>query len=41
MAARGGALKGWYHNGVCLASPWPYAAVAAQLALPVDDLVGC
>ncbi|HEX5336905.1 MAG TPA: peptidoglycan-binding protein [Gallionella sp.] len=21
-----GALKGWYHNGVCLESNWPYAA---------------
>ncbi len=21
-----GALKGWYHNGVCLESRWPYAA---------------
>ncbi len=21
-----GALKGWYHNGVCLESKWPYAA---------------
>lgn len=28
-----GALKGWYHNGVCLESRWPYAAGAE--ALPI------
>lgn len=28
-----GALKGWYHNGVCLESKWPYAA--GEDALPV------
>ncbi|MDP1653530.1 MAG: C1 family peptidase [Rhodocyclaceae bacterium] len=28
-----GALKGWYRNGVCLASRWPYAAGAESLPL--------
>ncbi|MDP2170122.1 MAG: peptidoglycan-binding protein [Rhodocyclaceae bacterium] len=28
-----GALKGWYHNGVCLTSRWPYAAGAESLPL--------
>lgn len=28
-----GALKGWYHNGVCVESKWPYAA--GENALPV------
>ena len=29
-----GALKGWYHNGVCLESKWPYAL--GQSALPLS-----
>ena len=29
-----GALKGWYHNGVCLESKWPYAT--GDDALPVS-----
>lgn len=29
-----GALKGWYHNGVCLESRWPYAA--GDNALPIS-----
>ncbi len=29
-----GALKGWYHNGVCLESRWPYAA--GDNVLPVS-----
>ena len=28
-----GALKGWYHNGVCVESRWPYAAGAEALPL--------
>ena len=28
-----GALKGWYHNGVCLESKWPYATGDAALPL--------
>ncbi len=38
-----GALKGWYHNGVCIESKWPYAA--GENALPVagwdTDSVEC
>src|SRR5574340_120105 len=29
-----GALKGWYHNGVCIESKWPYAA--GDNVLPVS-----
>lgn len=29
-----GALKGWYHNGVCLESSWPYTA--GDTTLPVS-----
>ncbi|MDD5384797.1 MAG: C1 family peptidase [Gallionella sp.] len=29
-----GALKGWYHNGVCLESRWPYAG--GDNALPIS-----
>jgi peptidoglycan hydrolase-like protein with peptidoglycan-binding domain len=29
-----GALKGWYHNGVCLESKWPYAT--GDNALPIS-----
>ncbi|TAN72597.1 MAG: peptidase C1 [Gallionella sp.] len=32
-----GALKGWYHNGVCLESNWPYAAEADTLPVPGWD----
>ncbi|MBI5626906.1 MAG: hypothetical protein HY935_06905 [Nitrosomonadales bacterium] len=32
-----GALKGWYHNGVCLESNWPYAADANTLPVPGWD----
>ncbi|MCX7166987.1 MAG: peptidoglycan-binding protein [Rhodocyclales bacterium] len=33
-----GALKGWYHNGVCLESRWPYAA--GDNALPISGWDG-
>lgn len=32
-----GALKGWYHNGVCLESRWPYGAGEEARPLPGWD----
>ena len=33
-----GALKGWYHNGVCLESKWPYSAGDDGLPAPGWDI---
>lgn len=33
-----GALKGWYHNGVCLESNWPYMADANTLPVAGWDI---
>ncbi len=33
-----GALKGWYHNGVCLESKWPYTTGENSLPVPGWDI---
>lgn len=33
-----GALKGWYHNGVCLESKWPYNTGENSLPVPGWDI---